>query len=195
MKSAKIFLTGMYVHLILSIGVPIAVFLIASRGWNAPAAALFAFYLLTVGAVHLLGWVSAGLAVSAYHKKEYDKIWNGWKLLKLRSIPFYLVNFIYSFLVWFTLVGASRGILVLLVPIPVFVTCSMVVQSGIYGICVILALRKMPEYGGRPAAVHYVLQLVSVLDLISTVIIQKKYPLQSPARGTAEQWNRQTKEE
>ena len=41
MKSAKAFLIGMYVHLILSIGVPITIFLIASRGWNAPAIALF----------------------------------------------------------------------------------------------------------------------------------------------------------
>ena len=101
--------------------------------------------------------------------------------MKLRSIPFYIVNFIYSFLVWFVLIGASRGILVLLAPIPVIVTCSMVVQSGIYGICVILALRKMPEYGGRPTAVHYVLQLMSVLDLISTVVILKRYRIQNPS--------------
>ena len=181
MKSAKAFLIGMYVHLILSIGVPITIFLIASRGWNAPAIALFSFYLLMVGAVHLLGWISAGLAVSAYYKREYEKIWSGWRLLKLRSIPFYIVNFIYSFLVWFVLIGASRGILVLLAPIPVIVTCSMVVQSGIYGICVILALRKMPEYGGRPTAVHYVLQLMSVLDLISTVVILKRYRIQNPS--------------
>ncbi|MCI8946576.1 MAG: hypothetical protein HFI91_05855 [Lachnospiraceae bacterium] len=181
MRSARIFLVGMYIHLFLSIVVPIGMILLKDRCWSSVGIGLFLGYLLMIGAVHLTGWISAGMAVSAYRSGEWEMLIKGWKLLKLSSIPFYILNFIYSLLAWIMLIGASRGLLIFLVPIPVFLTCSMIVQSGIYGICVVRYLRRTAKCGavsgeGRNlSAVHYVLQLVSILDIVSTIMIVKRY--------------------
>lgn len=176
MKSAVLFLTGMYVHIVLSIAVPIGVFFAARYEHGGISFLLLAGYFLMVGAVHFLGWISAGMAICAYRSGDYGKLIQGWKLLKLRSVPFYILNFLYSFIIWFVLIGASRGILVLFVSIPVFFTCSMIVQSGIFGVCVVRYLSRLPGYEKRLAWIHYILQLISVLDLISTILILKKYP-------------------
>lgn len=180
MKSAKIFLAGMYIHLLLSILIPGLAIVLAAFFWTDTLAILFdfliLFYLLMIGIVHILGWISAGFAVCAYQAGEYEKLRRGWTVLKIWSVPFYILNFLYSFIVWGTLVGASRGILVILVPIPIFITCSMVVQSGFHGICYVMFLRKRPAIHKRPSEVHYAFQLVPMLDILSTIILLRKYP-------------------
>ena len=183
MKSAKLFLFGMYLHLLLSIVAPIGILYLCweQQRWTAPAVLLLVFYLAMIGVVQILGWICVGSAVAAYRRNRADRLRKGWKLLKLWSIPFYVVNFIYSLFAWFILVGASRGILFVLVPIPIVITCLMIVQSGCVGICYIMYLRKQPENGGKPSGVHYVLQLLSVLDVISTIVILRKFKPENAA--------------
>ena len=175
MKSAKVFLTGMYVHLFLSIAIPISIFCFCLDGWDMLGIGLIFFYLFMIVAVQIMGCVCFVMAIDAYRRNEYDKLFNGWKMLKLGAIPFYIINFLYSFIVWFILVGASRGILILLVPIPIIITCLMIVQSGGVGICYIMYLRKQFESDKKPSSIHYIMQVISVLDIISTIIILKKY--------------------
>lgn len=176
MKSAKVFLWAMYVHLVFSIAVPVGIVVSCiDEGWNGVGIGLLLLYCLETVAIQVIGWACAGLAVAAYRKGQWEKLLLGWKLLKLKSIPFFVINFIYSVLVWFILVGASRGILILLVPIPIIYTCTMVFQSGCVGICYIKYLRKHSESGNRPSGIHYVLQLMAVVDLVSTAVILKKY--------------------
>ena len=117
-KLAKIFLTGMYLHLVLSIAVPVGMLYFGSDGWNVTVIGLFAFYLAMAALVHIAGWGCVVAAVTAYRRNEADKLRQSWKWLKLWSIPFYVLNFLYSFFVWFVLVGASRGIMIFLVPYP-----------------------------------------------------------------------------
>lgn len=176
MKSAKVFLWAMYVHLVFSIAVPVGIVISCiDEGWNGVGIGLLLLYWLETVAVQVIGWVCAGLAVAAYRKGQWEKLFLGWKMLKLKSIPFFVINFIYSVLVWFILVGASRGILILLVPIPIIYTCTMVFQSGCVGICYIKYLRKHLEDGNRPSGIHYVLQLMAAADVVSTAVILKKY--------------------
>lgn len=176
MKSAKVFLWAMYVHLVFSIAVPVGIVISCiDEGWNGVGIGLLLLYCLETVAVQVIGWVCAGSAVAAYRKGQWEKLFLGWKLLKLKSIPFFAINFIYGVFVWFILVGASRGILILLVPIPIIYTCTMVFQSGCVGICYIKYLRKHLEDGKRPPGIHYVLQLMAVADVVSTAVILKKY--------------------
>lgn len=179
MKSTKVFLAGMYIHLLLSILTPCAILFQGS--WNTMGEALFLFYIIMIAAVHILGWVSAGMAAVAYLRKEYGRLQKGWLLLKFGSVPFYILNFIYSFLAWFILIGASRGLMVFFVPVPVFITCAMIVQSGFFGACYIKYLRKQLPDGERPPAVHYALQMIAVLDIFSTIVLLKKYSAKSSA--------------
>lgn len=175
MRSAKLFLFGMYLHLCLSVAVPLGILYFSADGWNAAGIGLLFGYLAMIIAVHIVGWIAVGMAAEAYHQNQWEKLRSSWRLLKLNSIPFYVLNFLYSVFAWFVLTAASRGILIVLVPIPIIITCLMIVQSGCVGIYYIMYLRKQPENGGKPAAVHYVLQLLSVLDLISTIVILRKY--------------------
>lgn len=188
MRSAKIFLAGMYTHLVLSIAAPIC---IVYRGrWESFTAGLFFFYLVMIAAVHVTGWVCAGMGVYAYQSGRYEQLRQGWKLLKLWSIPFYILNFLYSVLAWGALIGASRGLMLLFIPIPILITCSMIIQSGCVGICYIRYLRKQAPEETRtlcpsaapsavssavPSAFHYLLQLVAVADMISTWIVLRRY--------------------
>lgn len=175
MKSAKIFLIGMYVHILFSIGLPIGM-IFASRdsdGWNATMVALFVIYLIEVVAIQIIGWITVAFGVIASKKGQIEELKNSWKMLKFSSIPFFVVNFFYSFMVWTIIVAASRGILFFLIPIPIFITCQMIVQSGMLGILYLNNLKKTQKES--PSGVHYVLQLLSVLDVVSTFLILKKY--------------------
>lgn len=185
-KSAKLFLSGMYLHLLLSFAVPMGIMHLCSDGWNSAGIGLLVFYAVMICAVNISGWVCAGMAIYAYRRGKSEELRRSLKLLKLGSIPFYLLNFAYSFAVWGLLVGASRGMMFFLVPIPVFITCLMIFQSGCVGICYVKCLRNQPENGLKPSGVHYIMQLVSVLDIISTAVILRKYKRGSNTDKTAE---------
>ena len=173
-KSAKVFLAGMYLHFVLSIAVPIGILYFSDgEGWNSMGIGLLEFYLRIIAAVQLAGWVCVAVGVASYRKNKASELRQSWKLLKLWSIPFYVLNFIYSLFAWLLLIGGSRGLFALLIPIPIIITCLMIVQSGCVGICYIMLLRK--RYGNKPARIHYVLQLLSVVDIISTITILKSY--------------------
>ena len=173
-KSAKIFLIGMYIHLLLSIAVPVSVvFAIDGALNNIELMSLIIFFMAEVAAVHTIGWIAAVSALVAYKQGKTEQLRKGWKLLKLGSIPFYILNFIYSFLAWVALIGGTRGFMILFVPVPIAVTCLMIAQSGCVGACYIKYLRGQPENNGRPHWIHYAMQFISVLDIISTFIILK----------------------
>jgi len=174
-KSAKVFLAGMYVHLFLSVLIPVIVLFFCKDSWNVLGIGVLLFYLAMISTVHIAGWVCVVRAVNAYHHNQADRLRSGWRLLKLYAIPFYVLNFLYSFLVWFVLIGASRGIMALLVPIPIIITCSMIFQSGCVGICYIMHLRDTAENGSKPSKIHYLLQILGVLDVISTVFLLCRY--------------------
>lgn len=172
MKTAKLFLAGMYVHLALSVTVPIGILYFGWRaGWNRTNAGLLVFYLAMAALVLLLGWISAGAAVSAYRRDALAPLLSAWRTLKLGAIPFYLLNFAWSFFVWGSLVAASRGVFLLLVPIPVCVTWLMIIQSGVSGW---LAIRCLRERGDDLLILHTVCQFLPVLDVLSTLLLLRR---------------------
>lgn len=173
MKTARIFLAGMYLHLLFSVLVFLGILVYAANGWNKSSVLILILYLLAIGFVQITGWIYVGAALKAYGAGEIEKLKKGWKILKLGSIPFYILNFLYSLFVWFLLVGASRGLFFLLVPIPVFITSIMILQSGIAGVCYVKYLRDNAQE--KPSSFHFVFQLLSVLDIISTILLLKKY--------------------
>lgn len=188
MKSAKIFLILMYVHLALSIAVPIALIVILSAsaetlfgqsksnvsGW------LLMFYFVCIFIVLAAGWVSVGCAVYEYKRGKHEKVRDGWKKLKLWSIPFYMMNFCYSAFAWFLLVGGSRGIAFIFIPIPIAITCTMIFQSGCVGWCRIYYLNNHTENNGRISGWHYLIQVIPVFDIISTVVLLKRENKMTP---------------
>lgn len=174
MKSARVFLAGMYLHLVLSIGTPIGI-LSFSDSWDSFSVGILCLYLAMIAAVQVSGWVCVAIAVTRY-RRQPDVIRRGWKLLKLWSIPFYLINFVYSVFAWFILLAASRGMIFFLLPIPFIITCLMVVQSGCVGICYLMYLRRLPGSGGKPSKIHYLMQLIPIADVVSTGLVLRSSP-------------------
>ncbi|MCI9114656.1 MAG: hypothetical protein HFF93_05555 [Oscillibacter sp.] len=173
MKTAKLFLAGMYIHLVLSVAAPIGILYLGwgGAGWGRSNSMLLLVYLLAIGMVQLLGWISVGAAVSAYRRNDMACLLSGWRTLKLGAIPFYILNFLWSVLAWGAIAAASRGIFLLLVPIPIGITWLMVIQSGFTGWLYIRCLR---ESGEDAAVLHSVCQFLPVLDVLSTLLLLRR---------------------
>ena len=175
MICAGIFLAWMYLHLACSMAFPVALLVVGE--WNNFTWSLFLCYLAEIALLHIWGWVTVALAVVARRKENAKKLQTAWVLLKLGSVPFFLVNFAYSCVVWFIIVVGSRGILGLLLPIPVAVTCLMILQTGCVGCCQVgLLRRRMPSLGGK----HYLFQLIPVADVIDTLYLLKRDKTPAP---------------
>lgn len=169
MISANIFLAGMYLHLICSVAFPIT--LLAAGEWNNLTWSLFLCYLAEIVLLQIWGWVTVIAAVVAHRKGNAKKLQTGWVFLKLGSVPFFLINFAYSFVVWFIIVVGSRGILGILLPIPMAVTCLMILQTGCVGCCQIAQLRRrIPFLGGK----HYLFQMIPVADVLDTIYLLRQ---------------------
>jgi len=175
MKSAKAFLIGMYVHIAASMILPITILLVCPDGWTVLGEGLLVVYLVEVAAVQILGWVAVASAVRLGKRGETGKLRRGWRLLKFASIPFFIINFAYSALVWFLLTAASRGLFGLLVPIPVFITWQMIVQSGFVGWRWLKYKRRELEDGSRPGRLHYLWQILPVADVVDTAVLLRRY--------------------
>ena len=162
MKSAKCFLAGMYLHLALSVAVPIGVPLLAGRedGWNSLCTGLLLLYLAVMLLVQLAGWACAVSAWRAARRGEAG-------LLR----TFYILNFLWSVFVWGLFIMASRGILFALLPIPVGFTCLTVVQTGLVGL---FYLRTVRRQGVPVSGVHALCQFLPVLDILSTLRLARR---------------------
>lgn len=173
MKTAKLFLAGMYLHLLLSVAAPIGILYLGwgGTGWNRSNGSLLLVYLLAVGLVQLLGWISVGASIRAYRRNDMTRLLSAWRTLKLGAIPFHILNFLWSVLAWGALVAASRGVFLLLVPIPVCLTWLMIIQSGVTGWLYIRCLR---EAGEDAAILHSVCQFIPVLDVLSTLLLLRR---------------------
>lgn len=173
MKTAKLFLAGMYVHLVLSVAAPIGILYLGwgGRGWNRANGSLLLFFLAVVLLVQILGWVSAGAAILAYRRNETGRLRSALRTLKLGAIPFYLLNFLWSFLAWGAIVAASRGIFFLLIPVPICFTWLLVIQSGVSGWLYIRCLR---EAGADVSILHSVCQFIPVLDVLSALLLLRR---------------------
>lgn len=173
MKTAKLFLAGMYAHLILSVAAPLGILYLGwdGAGWNRSNGSLLLAYLLGIGLVQLLGWVSAGAAVLAYRRNDMARLRAAWRTLKLGAVPFHILNFLWSVLAWGALTAASRGVFLLLVPIPIGLTWLMILQSGVTGWLYIRCLR---ESGKDAAILHSVCQFIPVLDVLSVLLLLRE---------------------
>lgn len=179
MKLVKAFFVMLYIQLALQYGF----FPILGYGTDEEtgkmkiwAIVFFAVLAISFVAVQIVGCLSAAAAVKMYTQSEYEPLKKSWLLLKIKTIPFYILNFIFGLVYIIFLIGASRGLAVLaVIPIlvPIWYTCAFIVQSGFFGAANIILLRR--KYGKEQiSAIHYFLQFISVLDVISTIILFKK---------------------
>lgn len=126
-------------------------------------------------ATQIVGWIAAVTAIKMYLNSETEILDKSWKLLKIKTVPFYILNFIYCIGYYFVLIGASRGMIwFVIIPmlIPIWYTCAFIIQSGFFGVASVVVLRK--RFGNNISVIHYLLQFIPVLDVISTIAVRHK---------------------
>lgn len=168
MKISKVFLIGVYVHLTLFV---CAIFVMKISG--VLAFLWIAVYLLVCLGVMVLGWVTVGASIVASHRRRYDELHRSWRFLKLGTIPFFVANFVCCFM-WSLVMVVMPPAMLLFFLLPVLFACQLIIQSGCIGVVYIHYLRGLYREK-TPGAIHYFLQFIPVLDVVSTLIVLKKY--------------------
>lgn len=117
-------------------------------------------FLAAAAFVYLTGIMCAAEA-SGGDSKNAAKMW---QTMKLASVPIYVLNFLFFALFGIMMFPGT----VITGFVSGFLCCSGVVLSGITGVT---AIRKISAEGKIINSVHYVLQFIPVLDVVSTLLL------------------------
>lgn len=172
MKLIKAFFVMLHLQLVL----PLALLVI--EGVTSEKLTVISYITSALGvlffiAVQVIGWMCAVLAVKMFMQSQTEQLSKAWVLLKIKTVPFYILNFAVCFMVGFGLTLATAGFLSFIIIIMIIYTCTFIVQSGFFGAANIILLRR--KYGKEQiSAIHYLLQFISVFDVISTIILLRK---------------------
>lgn len=139
---------------------------------------MFLLILLIVVLVILICFAIGDIfySVKKYKSRDIDELLDGVKKVKLFTIPCYIINYIvcafWCLFLLGTIVAAFAGIV--LAVVLTFVTCLVIAATGAYGIAFIKLFNEMhPE--NQISKVHYALQVLPCLDVVSTVMLMNKY--------------------
>ncbi|KUO63129.1 MAG: hypothetical protein APF84_11435 [Gracilibacter sp. BRH_c7a] len=119
-------------------------------------------------------------AFRLYKNEEYNSLRRNMKVLKLGSIPYFLINFVFYFLLFALFFVGSRGFFIF-TPIPlllllnVFLTYIIVLFTSSYGIGFVAVARSEKRLNNTTCIIHVLFQLCFVLDVISTILLLVKY--------------------
>jgi hypothetical protein len=133
---------------------------------------LLSLGLLAFFAVAIVRSFRCALALSrrgdagAFHRKVLR--------LKLVLIPFFALNFALNAVIWMILTGASRGLFIFLLPIPIGVCFCFLLATSLPALFLIGLLRRQGRIGSAGFVVHVILQLIFVLDILGVLLLGRK---------------------
>ncbi len=96
------------------------------------------------------------------------------KLLKLASIPYFIINFALCAIIGLLFVVVSRGLGLIFLPIPVVLTWLTMLSTSMSSLFLLAALRKNRAATAGYVMKHAILQLFFVIDIISALFIVKR---------------------
>ncbi len=135
----------------------------------------FTVFIFSVILVLIVSLITAINAIILYNKGDYISLKKSMTAVKLWTIPFYIVNFIFSALICLAVTMGLRGMGLIFVPIPIAFTCTIIFLTGFYGIFYVKHLRKNFSLQKPPGIKHYFFQLIPVLDIIDTIYLLIKF--------------------
>ena len=140
------------------------------------------YYFFTSIGLFLLGTMNLANTEFLYLGKKVRQVKRIWIILKIGMLPFYLLNGIHYL---YAIEPPKEGewgyalsivFLIALVPVMLFaVPCVFNFLNGCIGWNYIYYLREQSGDKKHPSKIHYVLQSLPVLDLISMAVILKRY--------------------
>lgn len=134
------------------------------------------FHLILLIGIFGFAIASIFYSVKRYQTKELGELLNGVLKIKLLTIPCYIINYVVcAFLCLMlicTIVASFAGI-VLAVVLTVL-TCLVIAATGAYGIAFVKAYNETHP-GNQISKVHYALQVLPCLDVVSSIILISKF--------------------
>lgn len=182
MKIVKGLLIGLYTNILLVILLLVLIFMSITNksigGWIL----LVVLSMAIISGIFniVFGLLNIWNTFQLYKNSEYEIIRKRMKVLKFGSIPFFIINFLVYFLLFFLFLAASRGIL-LFTPIPlffiifIFFTYLVVLFTSSYGIGFLAIIKRKGRINTGSLIIHILLQLCFVLDVFDTFILLSKY--------------------
>lgn len=171
MKIVKTFFVMLYIQLIIPM-LPIVLDDILDEKYHFITVTSEVVMLIFFATVQVFGCISAVLAIKMFFYSEENNLSKAWTLLKIKTVPFYIINFAICFPIGLMLTVATAGLLIIVGIVMIWHTCAFIVQSGFFGAANILTMRK--KFGDNISVIHYVLQFLPVLDVISTIVLKNK---------------------
>lgn len=175
-KSAVVFLSSLYIQFLIgmiTIGFHMEIWF-----------SLMIYYILSAICIFSAGWMNVVIAVALYDRKAYGKLGKTWRLLKYGAVTFYILNGIFCESSWHMLAKeAAEGaipyfflfLILAALPPAIIIPCILIFQSGCAGWFCVKGLRDQNREKQKPGRIHYVLQIIPLLDMISTAFLSKKY--------------------
>lgn len=183
MKKTVLFLVSLYLYLIcLFVFVRIQL-TPAAMGDDNSSLSLFekCFYWVWIGIAVLL--LISYIINFIYAIKDFLKrdIWYSRKMMlsmKMGTIPFFIINFLFFVVVLGFIILISRGLGVILLPIvPVVVTVTYLILllTSVYSILFLIRLRRLNLINTAVLVTHIILQLFFVVDTIASLYLAKTF--------------------
>jgi len=142
-----------------------------------------AYIILPVFAILLFAWLCIFVILSIKNitiarkyisEGEKEKLKVIMEKIKLKSIPFWIMNFILLFCITFFAVLGTRGYLIPFVPIPILFTYIILIGTSIFSISYIRILYKNNEITFFQMIIHIILQLCFFGDIIDVLYLKYK---------------------
>ena len=176
MKKIALFLVSLYLNLLFSFGY-IGLIVVDLSKKNIISDLLKNGYYITwlsiVILLLILSIINLISAIKLFIQKDVILLRKSMILIKLASIPFFIFNFIFFVVVLFVFVVASRGLGIILVPIPIIITYLILLVTSTYSILFIIILKRFKIISNKSAIINIIIQLIFVLDMIGVLFLLK----------------------
>ena len=175
MNAVRLFFVTLYASNALGIAALLVLF--ASDGEPQSQKLFLAFFVLC--GILVLMFITAATVnvlhgISLYKKKDFSTLRLYTKIFKFGLIPFWVINFCVVFVWCFILVAATRGIGIVVVPIPITLSYIVFLASSFYTFCLVALTQKTRKFKTHQLFFFIVLLLCYALDIIAAVLLLKK---------------------
>ncbi len=140
----------------------------------------YVLMVVTIGVIIIMGVCHLKLAYSLYKKDESKQLRRGMLYMKVGTIPFFLLNFVYfAFVTVFPLI-LPMGFIFLAPEILVMIfagtmTYIIMLCTSVYGMGYLALLKKEEKISLTRLVVNLILQVIFVLDILDTIYLLIKY--------------------
>ena len=123
------------------------------------------FFILVINLIKL---------IRLFNANEIDVIQKYTYTIKYSLIPYWIINFFLSLIFWIIILGASRGLGVFILPLPILFNFCMLCFTSMYSVSYILLLWKNDYIKNSHFLLYTVSQFFFVIDILGLVILKKK---------------------